>query len=92
MLTPKQNLLESLKKDGKPVCLNNSYTMMRGIAGDPVFKLVRGNRIRGTESVDIWGTKILFPEDAPAAIPYVTAENQVVQDITRWREIGRAHV
>ena len=86
MLTPKQNLLESLKKDGKPVCLNNSYTMMRGIAGDPVFKLVRGNRIRGTESVDIWGTKILFPEDAPAASPYVTAENQVVQDITRWRD------
>ena len=86
MLTPKQNLLESLKKGGNPICLNNSYTMMRGIAGDPVFKLVRGNRIRGTESVDVWGTKILFPEDAPAAIPYVTTKNQVIQDITRWRD------
>lgn len=86
MLTPKQNLLESLKKGGNPVCLNNGYTMMRGIAGDPVFKLIRGNRIRGTESIDVWGTKILFPEDAPAAVPYVTAENQVVQDITRWRD------
>ena len=50
MLTPKQNLLESLKKGGTPICLNNSYTMMRGIAGDPVFKLVRGNRLRGTET------------------------------------------
>lgn len=86
MITPKQNLLESLKKGGSPVCLNNSFTMMRGIAGDPVFKLVRGNRIRGTESYDVWGTKILFPEDAPAAIPLVTEENQVVKDITCWRD------
>lgn len=87
MLTPKENLLESLKfKQGKPVCLNNSFTMFRGIAGDPVFRLVRGNRIRGTESYDQWGTKILFPEDAPAAVPLVTPENQVIKDITEWRK------
>lgn len=29
MLTPKQNLLETLKKDGKPECLCNSFTMFR---------------------------------------------------------------
>ena len=86
MLTPKENLLESLKKGGHPVCLNNSYTMMRGIAGDPVFKLVRGNRVRGTNSIDVWGTQILFPADAPAAVPYVTEANQVVQDICQWRD------
>ncbi|HCE78477.1 MAG TPA: uroporphyrinogen decarboxylase (URO-D), partial [Lachnospiraceae bacterium] len=87
MLTPKENLLESLKfKQGKPVCLNNSFTMFRGIAGDPVFRLVRGNRIRGTESYDQWGTIILFPEDAPAAVPLVTPENQVIKDITEWRK------
>lgn len=86
MLTPKQNLLETLKKGGKPQCLCNSYTMMRGIPGDPVFQLVRGNRIRGTESYDVWGTKISFPADAPAAVPIVTPENQVIKDITEWRE------
>ncbi len=86
MLTPKQNLLETLKPDGKPECLCNSFTMFRGIAGDPVFKLVRGNRIRGTNSYDQWGTLIMFPEDAPAAIPMVTPENQIVQDITQWRD------
>ena len=75
MLTPKQNLLETLKKDGKPECLCNSFTMFRGIPGDPCFKLIRGNRIRGTNSYDQWGTLILFPEDAPAAVPYVTEEN-----------------
>ena len=89
MLTPKQNLLETLKPGGKPQCLCNCFTMLRGIPGDPVFRLVRGNRIRGTESYDQWGTKILFPEDAPAAVPHVTAENQVVKDITRWRDYVR---
>lgn len=84
-MTPKENLLAMLRGE-KFACLPNSYTMMRGISGDPVFKLIRGNRIRGTESVDQWGTKILFPEDAPAAVPHVTAENQVIKDITEWQK------
>ena len=86
-MTPKENLLEALKhENGKPACLCNSFTMLRGIAADPCFQLIRGNRIRGTESYDAWGTKILFPEDAPAAIPYVTEENQVIKDITEWKK------
>lgn len=86
MLTPKQNLLETLKKGGKPECLCNSFTMLRGIPGDPCFQLIRGNRIRGTNSIDAWGTQILFPEDAPAAVPHVTEENQVIKDITKWKD------
>ena len=86
MLTPKQNLLETLKKDGKPECLCNSLTMFRTIPGDPCFKLLRGNRVRGTNSYDQWGTYIMFPEDAPAAVPYVTEENQVIKDITEWKK------
>lgn len=86
MLTPKQNLLETLKKDGKPECLCNSFTMLKPIGGDPCFKLIRGNRIRGTESEDVWGTHISFPQDAPAAVPIVTKENQVIKDITHWRD------
>ena len=85
-MTPRENFLETIKKDGKPQCLPNSYTALRSIPGDPVFQYVRGNRVRGTNSIDRWGTVILFPEDAPAAIPHVTEENQVVQDITRWRD------
>lgn len=86
MLTPKENLLETLKKDGRPECLCNSFTMFRGIPGDPCFKLVRGNRVRGTNSYDAWGTYIMFPEDAPAAVPMVTAENQVIKDICDWKD------
>ena len=85
-MNTKQNLLETLKKNGAPACLPNSYTAFRPIGGDPVFKYVRGNRVRGTNSFDRWGTLILFPEDAPAAVPFVTPENQVIKDINNWRE------
>ncbi len=86
MLTPRENVLETIKKDGKPDCLTNCYTAFKPIGGDPVFQYVRGNRIRGTDSYDRWGTFISFPEDQPAAVPIVTAENQVIQDIEEWKK------
>ena len=86
MLTPKQNFLETVKRGGRPDRLANCYTAFKPLGGDPVFQLVRGNRIRGTDSIDQWGTFISFPEDAPAAVPIVTAENQVIQDIEEWQK------
>ena len=85
MLTEKQNFLETIR-GGKPDRLCNCYTAFKPIGGDPVFQFVRGNRIRGTESYDRWGTFISFPEDQPAAVPIVTEENQVVQDIEEWQK------
>lgn len=86
MLTPKENLLETLKQGGKPECLCNCYTMFRNIINNPCSKFIRGNRVRGTNSYDQWGTHILFPADAPGAIPHVTPENQVIQDICEWQK------
>ena len=86
MLTQKQNVLETLKKDGNPDRLAACYTPFQPIAGDPVFQFIRGNRIRGTTSYDQWGTLILFPEDQPAAVPHVTDENQVIKDIEEWQK------
>lgn len=86
MLTEKQNFLETIKKDGKPDRLCACYNFLKPIGGDPVFQFVRGNRIRGTNSYDRWGTFISFPEDQPAAVPIVTAENQVIKDIENWRD------
>ena len=57
-----------------------------GYSRDPVFKYIRGNRVRGTNSYDPWGTYILFPEDAPAAVPLVTPENQVIKDVAEWKK------
>jgi hypothetical protein len=85
MLTKKMNFLETIKKGGKPDRLVNCYTAFAPIADDPVFRYVRGNRVRGTNSYDRWGVYIAFPEDQPAAIPVVTAENQVIKDIENWK-------
>lgn len=86
MLTPKQNFLETLKKDGKPDRLANNYTAFRLIEGDPVFHYLRGNRVRGSNSYDRWGTYITYPPDQPAATPFVTPENQVIKDIEEWEK------
>ena len=89
MLTPKQNFLETIRRDGRPDCLPVCFEAFRSIGGDPVFRFVRGNRIRGTDSYDRWGTFISFPETQPAAVPIVTPENQVIQDIERWQDYVR---
>lgn len=86
MLTEKENLLETIRSGGKPDHLTNCYTAFRPVGGDPVFQYVRGNRVKGTDSYDRWGTLISFPADQPAAIPIVTEENQVVKDIEDWEK------
>ncbi len=86
MLTQRENTLETIKKDGNPDRLTNCYNPFRSISDDPVFQYVRGNRVRGTNSYDRWGTYIAFPEDQPAAVPIVTAENQVIKDIENWQK------
>ena len=85
MLTRKENVLETVKKGGKPDRLANCYAAFAPIGGDPVFWYVRGNRVRGTNSYDRWGVYISFPEDQPAAMPIVTTENQVIKDIAVWK-------
>jgi len=86
MLTPRENFLETIKKGGKPDRLACCYTPFKLIGGDPIFHLLRDNRVRGTVSKDAWGTVIVFPEDQPAATPHVTVENQVIQDIEEWQD------
>ena len=89
MLSPKENFLETVRRDGHPDRLPVCFTALKPIGGDPVFQFVRGNRVRGTDSYDRWGTFISFPEDQPAAIPIVTPENQVIRDMEHWRDYVR---
>ena len=87
MLTPKQNLLETLKQNGKADRLVNQYQPFTLIMSDPVYKFVRGNRVRGKTTKDVWGTEIAWPEDQHGAMPHVTKENKVLKDITKCREL-----
>ncbi|MFQ7010546.1 MAG: uroporphyrinogen decarboxylase family protein [Oscillospiraceae bacterium] len=57
---------------------------------DPCNTYLRGNRRRGTTSVDRWGTTILFPEDAPGPMPDTREGLAVCPDIMRWRETVHA--
>ncbi len=86
MLSPKQNFLETIKRDGHPDRLCNNFSAFRLLMGDPVFKYLRGNRVRGKISCDPWGTLTAFPEDAPGPVPIVTKENQIIKDMEHWRE------
>ena len=86
MLTEKENLLETLKKDGKPDRLVNQYEAFAVIMNDPIYRFTRGNRKKGTVSRDVWGTEIVWPENQPAATPHITEETKVIKDITRWRD------
>ena len=86
MLTSKQNVLETLKPDGKPDRLANQFTPFVQIMNDPLYVFVRGNRVRGKTTKDRFGTEIAWPEDQHAAMPHVTNENKVVKDVTQWRD------
>lgn len=86
MLTAKENLLETIKPDGKPDRLVNQYEPFVHIGNDPLSVYTRGNRVRGKTSKDRWGTTILFPEDAPGPMPHVTENDKVCPDVTEWQK------
>ena len=90
MSTPREIFLEMLKPDGKPERILDQYEALAMMTGDPINKYLRGNRVRGTTSVDRWGTTILFPADAPGPMPDTGDELKVLRDITRWREYVHA--
>lgn len=86
MLTPKENLLETLKKDGKPDRVVNQFDPFVLIMNDPVQAFTRGNRVKGKTTVDRWGTEIAWPEGQPAAMPHVNESNKVLPDVTKWQD------
>ncbi len=87
MLSAKQNFLETIKKDGRPDRIVKQFEGTAFLPGDPVSVFVRGERYAGMpDTKDLWGTEILWPIDAPAAMPHVTELNKVIPEITSWRE------
>ncbi len=86
MLTSKENLLETLKPDGRPDRLVNQYEPFALVMNDPVRMYTSGDRVKGKTIKDRWGTTITWPEDQFAAMPHVTADDKVLPDITQWRK------
>ena len=86
MSTPKEIFLELIKPDGQPERQLRQYEALHMCLDDPINTYLRGNRKRGTVSVDRWGTTISFPQDAPGPMPVHGEGVTVCPDITRWRE------
>lgn len=86
MSTPKEIFLELIKPDGQPERQLKQYEALHMCLDDPINTYLRGNRKRGTVSVDRWGTTISFPQDAPGPMPVHGVGVTVCPDITRWRE------
>lgn len=87
MLSAKQNLLETLKKGGHPDRLVDQFEGTVFFPPNPASFYIRGNRQRGMEPMaDRFGTQILWPQNQVAAMPHVTKQNKVINDITKWRE------
>lgn len=89
-MTPGEIFLEYLKPDGRPERQLKQYEAVQVVFQEPVSGYLRGNRKRGSVSVDRFGTTILFPEDAPGATPHITEENKVLKDITHWQDYVHA--
>ena len=90
MSTPKEIFLELIRPDGQPKRQLRQYEALHMCLTDPCNTYLRGNRKRGTTSVDRWGTTILFPEDAPGPMPDTREGLAVCPDVTRWRETVHA--
>lgn len=53
---------------------------------DPITTAVSGKRVTNVPYKDAWNTTWIFHEGDPGATPYITAENKVIKDISRWKE------
>ena len=90
MMTPAEIFLELLKPNGRPERQLKQYEALHIMFDNPLDAYLMGSRPPGTTCTDRWGTTILFPEDAPGAMPHITEETKVCPDITHWRDYVHA--
>ncbi len=87
MLSKKQNLIETLKKDGHPDRLVNNYEYGAFMPGDPIEFMIRGEYHEGMEDKqDAFGTWLMWPKGYVAIMPHVTDDNKVIKDIEEWEK------
>lgn len=85
MLTPKQNLLETIK-GGNPDRYVNQYDFIKILLGTPYDKSNPAPKYGEKNIVNAWGVTRSFPEGTPGPFPVHTPDRIVVKDITEWKE------
>lgn len=86
MLTVKENLRETMKRDGKPDRFIKQYEFLHLLVPDTYYMgdypITPGN-----EGYDQFGVYWVLPEGQMGAFPVHDDEHRVLKDITQWREI-----
>jgi hypothetical protein len=85
MLSVKENFLETIKPNGKPDRLVNCYEFM-GLMFAPATALEHHSASPGQTVKDGFGVTWKWEPGQPAAAPWHTPDNIVLNDITKWRE------
>lgn len=87
MLTPRQNLLETMH-GGKPDHFVNQFEPFALVMGSPMSSKMPAY---GEHNVkDNWGVTRSWPIGTPGAFPVHDAEHIVIKDISNWRDYVKA--
>ncbi len=93
-MTPRENFMQMLHND-RPSWLGDPWSCFHcPVPGRPMtpdaVTLMLGLPSAGQVHVrDAWGVCWDFPAGQPGPTPYITEENKVIPDVTRWREYVR---
>ncbi len=87
MLTPRQNLLETIR-GGSPDRFVNQFEFMKVLYSSPYFDLHNGPKLVPgiVHRKDAWGVYWCWPEDAPGEFPEHDPEHLLVPDVTEWKK------
>ena len=88
-LTPRQNLIETMKADGKPERFVNQYDFM-GFCFWP-YTIDSMPPEKGVlDKVNPWGIHYSYREDQPGAFPDDRPEKLVIKDFEEWQDYVKA--
>ncbi len=85
MLTPRQNLLETIH-GGNPDRFVNQYEFIHLIMSNPFAMRNPSPKMGEYNIVNAWGVTKSFPEGNPGAFPVHTPDKIVIKDIENWRD------
>ena len=86
MLTKRQNLLETMKKDGKPDRFVNQYEAFGMLIGSPFGNRNPNPKYGEHNVVNAWGVTKSYPIGTPGPFPVHTPDKIVIKDIEEWQK------
>ena len=85
MLSIKENLFETLKKDGHPDRFVNQYEFIGPVFTPTSMMSPRPEYGKG-QVVNAWGVTFEWPEGTPGSFPVHTPDKILIKDIEHWQD------